>query len=59
MKASEKVKPRVQNINPNMIRIVKAGRNVGVDVSTGQPTSIYTVVTRSDGSFVTMYPGRP
>jgi hypothetical protein len=59
MKASEKVKPRVQKINPNMIRIVKAGRNVGVDVSTGQPTSIYTVVTRSDGSFVTMYPGRP
>ena len=56
---AEGVKPATQTMNPNLVRVVKAAKDVGTDASTGQVTNVYTVVTRVDGSFVTMYPGRP
>jgi hypothetical protein len=36
-----------------------AGRNIGIDRTTGQPNSIYTVITRLDDSLVTTFPGVP
>ena len=56
---AERVKPVTQTMNPNLIRVVKAAKAVGTEASTGQMTNVYTVVTRADGSLVTMYPGRP
>lgn len=55
---SQRVAPATQ-ANTNLVRIVDAGRVVGTDVATGQPTSIYTVVTTWTGDLVTMYPGFP
>ena len=43
----------------NMVRIVDAGDVIGTDVATGQPTTIYTVVTTRDDTLVTMHPGYP
>jgi hypothetical protein len=44
---------RVQHVVPD------AGRAVGVDRTTGQPTRTFTVVTESNGDLVTMFPGLP
>jgi RHS repeat-associated protein len=64
----EKMADLLQNIesvapvvlpNGDLRRIVDAGRIVGRDVTTGQPTSIYTVVTDAADNLVTMHPGRP
>lgn len=41
----------------NYVRVVNAGRAVGVERSTGLPTDFYTVVTNSNGHLVTAYPG--
>jgi len=54
----ESVAPVVQP-NGNFQRIVDAGRIVGTDVTTGQPTSIYTVITDAAGNLKTMHPGNP
>lgn len=43
----------------NFIRVIDAGRTIGTDVTTGQATSIYTVVTDKAGELVTAFPGRP
>lgn len=56
--AAQHVAPATQ-ANTNLVRIVDAGRTVGIDVATGQPTSVYTVVTTSTGNLVTMHPGVP
>lgn len=58
VKAAEAIPPTVQS-NGNYVRIVNAGREVGVDVTTGRPTSVYTVVTSSTDDLVTMHPGLP
>ncbi len=42
-----------------LIRTVDAGRAVGIDRSTGQVTSVYTVITKNTGELITAYPGRP
>lgn len=39
--------------------VVDAAREIGVDRFTGLPTSQYTVITRSDGTLVTTFPGLP
>jgi RHS repeat-associated protein len=41
------------------VRTVDAGRVIGTDITTGQPTSIYTVVTDAKGELVTAFPGNP
>lgn len=40
-------------------RVVDAGRIIGVDRSTGQATSIYTVITNAAGDLITAFPGKP
>ncbi|HYN94277.1 MAG TPA: hypothetical protein VES42_10560 [Pilimelia sp.] len=44
---------RVQHVVPD------AGRPIGVDRTTGQPTRTYTAVTEANGDLVTMFPGLP
>lgn len=43
----------------NYERIIEADRNIGMDVSTGNTTKIYTVITDSENNLVTVFPGRP
>lgn len=40
-------------------RVVDAGRTIGVDRATGQPTSTYTVITDAAGKLITAFPGKP
>jgi RHS repeat-associated protein len=49
----------LRQANGNFARTWDVGRSVGVDVYTGRPTSIMTVITSSDGTLVTAFPGRP
>ena len=58
IKAAESTAP-VPSVGGRFVRTVDAGRTVGTDATTGQPTSIYTVVTRGDGELVTAFPGSP
>ena len=58
VKAAEAVAPTPQ-AGGNFIRIVDAGRTIGTDVTTGQATSVYTVVTNKAGELVTAFPGKP
>jgi len=58
LQKSESIAPVVLP-NGDFRRIVDAGRIVGTDVTTGQPTSIYTVVTDAANNLVTMHPGGP
>lgn len=58
VKAAEAVAPTPQ-AGGNFIRIVDAGLTVGTDVTTGQATSVYTVVTNKSGELITAFPGRP
>lgn len=51
--------PAQAGANGNLIRVVDAGRVIGIDRATGLPTSTYTVVTNSAGKLVTAFPGRP
>lgn len=56
--AAENVTP-VQQANGNLQRVVDAGRPIGIDRVTGQPTNIYTVITTTAGNLVTAFPGLP
>jgi hypothetical protein len=49
---------RTPQENGNFRREVNAGRPIGIDRATGQPTSIYTVITNAADELVTMFPGR-
>ena len=40
-------------------RIIDAGRLIGTDRATGNPTSVYTVITNAAGDLITMFPGVP
>ena len=51
--------PMVQQTNGNFRRIVNAGSDIGIDRTTKKATSIYTVITRADGTLVTSFPGLP
>lgn len=57
IRKAEGVVPYVQ-ANTNLARVVDAGREIGVDQA-GFATSIYTVITRADGTVVNMFPGLP
>jgi filamentous hemagglutinin len=43
----------------NFERVFDVGRNIGIDVKTGKPTSIMTIVTQPSGRLVTAFPGTP
>ena len=58
IQAAESAKTTVQ-AGGNIERIVDAGRVIGFDRSTGQITSIYTVITDRSGNLITAFPGRP
>jgi len=58
VKAAESAEP-VPSIGGKFVRTVDAGRVIGTDVTTGQATSVYTVVTDARGEFVTAFPGNP
>ncbi|MGO9273133.1 MAG: hypothetical protein ACLQOO_23345 [Terriglobia bacterium] len=58
IKGAEAVPP-VPQPGGNFERVVDAGRIIGMDRVTGQPTSIYTVITDVGGKLVTAFPGRP
>jgi len=59
VRAGESVAPVAQRVGPNFQRVVDAERVRGVDITTGQPSSVYTVVTNAAGEVVTMFPGLP
>jgi RHS repeat-associated protein len=51
---------RVKQVSGNNFeRVVDAGRTIGVDRVTGNPTSVYTVITNAADELVTAFPGRP
>ncbi len=50
---------RVAQRGGNFERVVDAGRTIGIDRATGQPTSIYTVITNAADDLVTTFPGLP
>jgi len=58
LKEAEKVEPELQR-NGRYRRTIDAGRAIGIDRSTGKPTSVYTVITEESGDLVTMHPGLP
>jgi RHS repeat-associated protein len=51
--------PRVQQAGGNFERVIDAGRTIGIDRLTGQPTSTYTVITNAADDLITTFPGRP
>lgn len=51
--------PMVKQANGNFARVVDAGRDIGFDRVTGKSTSVYTVITNSEGKLVTSFPGKP
>jgi hypothetical protein len=52
--------PAVQQAGRQTLqRVVDAGRIIGTDRATGQPTSIYTVITDAAGRLKTAFPGKP
>ncbi len=58
IQAAESVDP-VGQVGGNFERIVDAGRIIGTDRTTGQATSIYTVITDASGNLITAFPGKP
>jgi hypothetical protein len=56
---AEKVAPVKQLNTVNFERIVDAGRTIGIDRVTNQPTTIYTVITDAANNLITMFPGKP
>ncbi len=58
IKAAERVEP-TQQASGHLQRVVDAGRIIGTDVRTGQPTSIYTVITNASNNLITAFPGLP
>ncbi len=51
--------PMTRQPNGRYARTFNAGRNIGLDRTTGGQTSTMTVVTEPDGTLVTAFPGRP
>ena len=56
--SSESIIP-VKQAGGNFERIVNAGRTIGFDRATGQPTSFYTIITNSTNELITAFPGKP
>jgi hypothetical protein len=58
IKAAEGVTP-TRMPGGDFVRVVDAGRTIGIDRATGAPTSTYTVFTKANGDLVNAHPGRP
>lgn len=52
-------KPIVQQGRNRYQTTYDAGRNIGVDVKTGEQTSVVTVITNKQGDLTTSFPGTP
>jgi len=59
IRKAETVTPTPAKIEDRLQRIVDAGQTIGIDRTTGQATSIYTVITDKLGNLVTAHPGLP
>lgn len=51
--------PMVKQANGNFSRTFDVGRKIGTDMTTGNQTSIMTVITNETGNLVTAFPGSP
>jgi hypothetical protein len=51
--------PGLLQANGRLARTFDAGSLIGIDRTTGQSTSIVTIITDSAGNLVTMFPGKP
>ena len=51
--------PKILQRGGNYARIVDAGKVIGVDATTGQGTSIFTIITNKAGDLITSFPGLP
>jgi hypothetical protein len=58
LQAAEGIAPTAQKFG-SLERTLDAGRRIGIEGSTGIPTSQYTVITDSLGNVITMFPGGP
>jgi hypothetical protein len=58
IQSAESVQPVVQG-SGRLQFVVDAGRPIGWDRNTGMTTSVYTVITESDGRLVAAFPGKP
>jgi hypothetical protein len=59
IRQANSVAPEAQSFGLNFQRIVNAGRIIGTDITTGNPTSFYTVITDRANKLVTTFPGFP
>ena len=51
--------PMVNQANGRRARTFRAGHEIGLDRTTGKQTDLMTVITESDGTLVTAFPGEP
>ena len=51
--------PMVNQANGRRARTFRAGHEIGLDRATGKQTDLMTVITKSDGTLVTAFPGEP
>jgi hypothetical protein len=56
---AESIGPEVQEETGNLERIVDAGKEIGIDMETGQLTAFYTVITDLQDTLITAFPGFP
>ena len=57
IKNSAQVPKRLLSSSGNYERVVDAGRIVGIDAITGNPTSTFTIITNAAGDLQTAFPG--
>lgn len=58
IKAAESAPPTRMG-GGDFVRVVDAGRPIGIDRATGAPTSTYSVITKPNGNLVNAFPGKP
>lgn len=51
--------PMVNQASGRRARTFRAGREIGLDRTTGKQTDVMTIITESDGTLVTAFPGEP
>jgi len=51
--------PKLLQRGGNYVRIVNAGRIVGIDATTGHSTMMFSIITNKEGKLVTAFPGLP
>jgi len=51
--------PKLLQRGGNYVRIVNAGRIVGIDATTGHSTMMFSIITNKEGKLITAFPGLP